>query len=435
MEPERCTRMIGAMAAVLAAGGIAFDDPAFYFASFSLVLFIAALAVRFRLRMHHIVSSANLERSANKKAVAQGSTVVILTTFTCSPVRGTAASIRELLPPGAGDDSAAHIMPVAPDGTATLLYHITPLVPGKLSVGGIVLTVTDPFFTADLMLLSPPFSGPEIDVHPQATYERLRPRTETGTRERNRPSIERGTNIRTFREYLPGDDIRSVDWKMTAKYQRMFIREYTSVENLPPLVVLDIPSADMPVTDEELATLVNGANRATATATHAHGSVSLLIISGINVITILIGEKNPQRCTAAILDAAHPQARLHHAYRWKNRTALRMLARTCKRAVPREEGAVRHFHARVASVCGRSLASPTVPVFAIQFGSLLRSLQLHEIFIYSLFAGDLSHLKEIAFQAQEKQIRIVPRTVARGDAPAGMRSARLEGAGPVEVIA
>jgi len=432
MEPQRPTTAIGVMAALLMAGAVVLDDPAAALAAFSLVLFLAALAIRFRQRVARIAASVKVERVTNRKIIPQGGTSVILTTFASRPEPGTAVSVREILPPGSSAVSSGHVMPVSPDGSATLLYNLTALVPGRLGMPGIVLTVADPFFSADLAMESAPFRGPELDVHPHATYERSRKRNEDATRERNKPSVSRGYHLRSVREYLPGDDIRTVDWKMTAKYQRMFIREFTSVESVPPLVVLDIPGEESGVSDEALAVLVNGANQETAAAIRRFGSVSLLVISGINVLSILLEERNAPRCTGAILDAAHPQVRLHHAYRWKNRAALHATVRTCRRAVSREEGSVRHFHARIASVCRRSLAGPYVPVFAIQVASLLRSVHLTEIYLYSLFEGDDSHVKELAAQAQEQQIRVIPRTVAAKDA---MTPRELPGADPVQVIA
>ena len=434
MEPERPTRAIGVMAALLAAAAVVLDNPAIYLAAFSLVLFLSALAVRFQRKMRRIAASVTIERVANRKVIQQGGTAVILTTFTSSPEPGTAVSVREILPSGSSAGSPGQVMPVSPDGSATLLYNLTALVPGKIAVGGIVLAVADPFFSGERVMASLRYCGPELDVQPHAAFEHLRKRNEDATREKNKPSIARGYHVRSVREYLPGDDIRTVDWKMTAKYQRMFIREYTSVENVPPLVVLDVPAEESEVRDETLAALINGVNQETAAAIRRYGSVSLLVISGINVLAILLEERNPQRCTGAILDAAHPQVRLHHAYRWKNRASLHAVVRSCRRAVAREEDAPRHFLARIASICRRSLAGPYVPVFSIQIASLLRSVHLTEIYLYSLFEGDDSHIRELASQVQELQIRLIPRTVAERDA-ASHRLRELTGAEPVQVIA
>jgi len=423
------------MAGLLMAAAIVLDDPAVCLAAVSLALFLAALAIRFRLRMARIAASVKLERAANRKIIPQGGTAVILTTFASTPEPGTAVSIREILPAGTSAGASAHVMPVSPDGSATLLYNLTALVSGTMAIQGIVLTVADPFFSGDLVMASAPFSGPAIDVYPHAAYERSRKRNDAATREKDKPAVARGYHVRSIREYLPGDDIRTVDWKMTAKYQRMFIREYTSVENIPPLVVLDIPAEEADVPDEALAALVNNANQETAAAIRRFGSVSLLVISGINVLSVLLEERNALRCTGAILDAAHPQVRLRHAYRWKNRAALHAVVRTCRRAVSREEGEVRHFHARIASVCRRSLAGPSVPVFAIQVASLLRSVNLSEIYLYSNFAGDDSHLRELASQARELQIRVIPRTVPAEAALPGTAPRELPGADPVQVIA
>ncbi len=37
----------------------------------------------------------------------------------------------------------------------------------------------------------------------------------------------KGIEFAEIREYVPGDDIRSIDWKVTARYSRPFVREYT----------------------------------------------------------------------------------------------------------------------------------------------------------------------------------------------------------------
>ena len=282
---------------------------------------------------------------------------------------------------------------------------------------------------------SDPFRGPETDVHPRAAYERSRPRIEFGEEEKDAPSVYRGSGIRSIREYLSGDDLRSIDWKMTAKYDRMFIREYTAAENLPPLIVLDLPDRSFPVPDELLARLVNSVTGETLTAIRNHGSVSLLVISGINVIDTILEETDLQRCSTLLRTSAHPHFRLHHAYRWKDRAGMRGFIRKNGVEAPwPKKDETGQFFDRIARIYRKSLASPSTPVFSTQVRRLLHSVQLEEIILYSLFEGDLSHIREIALQAQMKQIRLKPKTVAGPDAAHIVSVNKAFGTETVEVL-
>jgi len=49
----------------------------------------------------------------------------------------------------------------------------------------------------------------------------------------------RGLNFEEIRNYLPGDDIRSIDWKVTARLGAPHIRVYTEERDRPALVIVD----------------------------------------------------------------------------------------------------------------------------------------------------------------------------------------------------
>ena len=48
----------------------------------------------------------------------------------------------------------------------------------------------------------------------------------------------RGLNFEEMRDYLPGDDIRSIDWKATARHEEMISREYVVERNQNVLFLL-----------------------------------------------------------------------------------------------------------------------------------------------------------------------------------------------------
>lgn len=49
----------------------------------------------------------------------------------------------------------------------------------------------------------------------------------------------RGLNFEELRGYLPGDDIRAIDWKVTARTGKPYLRVYTEERDRPALIVVD----------------------------------------------------------------------------------------------------------------------------------------------------------------------------------------------------
>ena len=49
----------------------------------------------------------------------------------------------------------------------------------------------------------------------------------------------RGLNFEEIRAYLPGDDIRTIDWKVTARTRKAHVRVYTEERDRPAILVVD----------------------------------------------------------------------------------------------------------------------------------------------------------------------------------------------------
>ena len=61
----------------------------------------------------------------------------------------------------------------------------------------------------------------------------------------NYHSIFKGTGIEfsEIREYKPGDDVRAIDWKVTARFNRPFIKEFIEERDLNVYFVLDVSAS------------------------------------------------------------------------------------------------------------------------------------------------------------------------------------------------
>ena len=61
-----------------------------------------------------------------------------------------------------------------------------------------------------------------------------------------------GMEFNEVREYLPGDDIRSIDWNVTAKYQKPYLKIFEEERELNVLLAIDISG---PVTMVQITNL------------------------------------------------------------------------------------------------------------------------------------------------------------------------------------
>ncbi len=50
----------------------------------------------------------------------------------------------------------------------------------------------------------------------------------------------RGMEFTEVREYSPGDDIRTIDWNVTARYQKPFVKQYVEERELTVLFLVDV---------------------------------------------------------------------------------------------------------------------------------------------------------------------------------------------------
>src|SRR5271170_5079819 len=49
----------------------------------------------------------------------------------------------------------------------------------------------------------------------------------------------RGLDFEELRAYVPGDDVRSIDWQVTARMPKPYVRVYTEERDRPTLLIVD----------------------------------------------------------------------------------------------------------------------------------------------------------------------------------------------------
>ena len=142
-----------------------------------------------------------------------------------------------------GETAADLILDLAPHEERAITYPLTAVHRGLFRLGAVRVTTSDALALHDFEetlptsdeLLVYPRVVPLPDLWPRSPADRSTPR-----RTRRRPG---GIDPRATREYVPGDDLRHIHWKVSARRSRMMIVEREQSEGLRATVLLDLNQA------------------------------------------------------------------------------------------------------------------------------------------------------------------------------------------------
>ena len=132
-----------------------------------------------------------------------------------------------------------------------------------------------------------------------------------------------GFGVRSIRDYLLGDDLRRVDWKLSAKHDRLLIREYSAVISFSPLIIVDLPLRDTPYSRIDFERMVAAVAGIVEKTVRASDKVSVLLVSGPNILHLIEKEKDLDRCLSELREWLHPAEQNEFFYRFSDRSELR----------------------------------------------------------------------------------------------------------------
>lgn len=408
MRPTRCTSALAAASCALIGTALFLDGPAYLLAGASLALIPAAAAFVFQKKTKDILASVTVERTPSTRAARQGTEFTIETSVAGKVPPGTRALVRDLIPAEAVRTGDIPEIALAAQGPVKAAYTLVPLLHGTLSVRGIRIELSDRFFRAVTDMTAPAYAGPEIEVLPVPCFELPGAHPSSGGRlERDRFNIFKGATIRSFRPYVQGDDLRFIDWKLSAKSGKFILREYTGQEKMPGLIVLDLPDRSEKYDADAFSRLVNRVTGEAGQAIHTGGEVSILLVSGINLVGMLLNERQLSACVTWIQKEAYPRDRLYHAYRLGTASDIRTARRSIRRRLEpaRDQPGMGEFLEKYDAVLSRDLAHREKYVFDVQISRLLQKAgPFDEVRVYSLLSGDTSHIRHILYAARNEHI-------------------------------
>ena len=302
------------------------DDMTLLLAGGALLCGLTGQYLLFDHRFRTIVTSLEVQRTPERSQVRKGTTLRVSTNVTITVPPPMSVVITEQLPPHVvvqeGNTEIVLGADSAPQ-SGQFRYRITPVVHGNVKFPGLALSVRNAFFEDSIDLSSDTFSGPELVIQPVGFFEPASRRSSAESREVEKLKVVSGFGIRALREYYAGDDFRRIDWKVSAKHNKLFVREYTGMVTMPPLLIIDLPWRGAPYPEKDLNHMVSAVTGMAEHSIRSFQYVSILIISGPNILHFTPQEKDLQQGIAVLREWMHPVERPMHQYRTPDRADIR----------------------------------------------------------------------------------------------------------------
>ncbi|PKL59817.1 MAG: hypothetical protein CVV33_05890 [Methanomicrobiales archaeon HGW-Methanomicrobiales-4] len=408
MRVKRCTRVLIAAFLILFFSSYILDQPGILAVSLFLWMFLAFRFFLFFSRLTDTAASVQIIRTIEKHITQQGGTSQIRIRISLLIHEGITGAYNEMIPSGVTIGTGVTMTPDMTSGRneQILNYQIIPLTHGNILLPGGYLTVRDWFFEKRLNFSGTLFSGPVLRVQPSPLFVI---KTNTDFFGRNETDINRvlhGQSIRTYRKYELTDDFRLIDWKLTAKHNTLYVREYTSLEYFPPFIIIDLPDEEGEYNQNDFSELVQGVTTVIEKTLKGGSGISLLIISGPNIIRSIFNEFDLPHCMTVIRECFHPHIRLHHLYRVRSRIDIRKELKKLQAAGNEDlDDDTSRYFSLLNEIYHHHLMDGGMSSFSSQLSRIFLCVRLYDISFFSLCDGDVSHIKEISRQARIHKIR------------------------------
>lgn len=155
--------------------------------------------------------------------------------------RPLAVSVTDDLPDQARAADLPATVELGPRGRATVTYHVRPLLRGSYALGAHHVRYPSPLGLWLRQLRLPAEDAVRVypDVKAVRTYELL-------ARQNREAALMRAVRLRggesefeRLRDYIKDDEFRTIDWKATARRQRLIAREYQQERNQSIVCLVD----------------------------------------------------------------------------------------------------------------------------------------------------------------------------------------------------
>jgi uncharacterized protein (DUF58 family) len=134
------------------------------------------------------------------------------------------------------------LSPIAPGESARAAYRLPTDQRGRFELGPLRASVSDPFGLASMTRRV--LGTEEVIVFPRVHEIMSLPETGGDELDRDQPRahgrLDPGGEFLNLRDYEPGDDLRRVHWRSTARRDRLMVRQNEARRRTPVMVMLDV---------------------------------------------------------------------------------------------------------------------------------------------------------------------------------------------------
>jgi uncharacterized protein (DUF58 family) len=433
VRPEPATRALAVVGGAAVALAIFLDEPVLLVMPYLIAAFLGIHAFGFFFDIRTLAHSVEIERRLEHQILRQGGMSGVSLRIRYGVPSGISIRFLDLIPAGTRIVRGAREATVdnRSGKETSIAYDLQVFSRGELSFTGLQMEVRNRYFADTLHLGRGSFRAPPLHVQPAVAFAGEMSRSEYGSHEISQTRAIQGQGIRSFRPFQTGDDRRAIDWKLSAKHGTLILREYMGKIGGSPVFFLDLP----PETGSDPALWDNLASSLTThieTALHAFSRTDVLVLSGGHIIRTLSLHQDP-RPWYRLLAALPPGEGYLPLFRHPFPLVLSSLHRTAEKAA-QTGGADHAFFSRLKTVTGgfRAVATPTN--LERQLGAAFTGNRGREVYIFSLFRGDQSHIRATVHRAQEGKMPVHLRLPARGATPQLRHRLLQEGAASVEVL-
>lgn len=421
---RRCTQGLCLISFLLLSCALILDDMALVLAGGAIVAGILGQYFIFDNQARDIARSINVRRSLNRNAVRKGTAVQVSATITIRVPTRMHASISDLLPSQTNLIGGVTTVSAESDPsiqTHSFRYRIVPMVHGMQPFTGISVHIWNLFFEETIRFTRASDREPVLSVLSSGMFAPPSPDYHNGARESRKVSIWSGADVHSLRDYVIGDDLRHVDWKISAKYDKLVIRKYSGLKSYPPLIIVDLPWTDTPFPENSFGRMVTEVTGLVSHSIQNFQQVSVLFISGPNVIHLIREERNLSRCMAELREWMRPSERPVHFYHMPDRSDLRLQVRIIENALQNStDPKIREFYETLQTRYFSILQYHRNPAFSGQVMRAISRLLVTEAYLFSIGCGDTSHIRHVTRPLQYQSIKVHIRmmSVSRPGKPA-----------------
>jgi uncharacterized protein (DUF58 family) len=439
MVPTHLSKGIIIVGIILAWFALFFNSAIAMISAIATLLVILLRLYSFQNNTKQVIEGIVCHREVQANFIRVGSSVEVRLSIGISVPGCFRVVLREKVSPGMVIQKGDLEFSVTGEKTEQfeLIYIAAPMVHGILSFPGLAIWITDSFFSDEIPLQNDHFNGPFLKVFPSGNYELSLESYEYGEQEIERIRARSGIELSGFRQYVPGDDMKHIDWKMTAKYGKPVVRQYTGIGGTNPLIILDLPEQVENAMPVHFQTMVRAVSGAIEESWKKYRKSSFVLISGPNIIESSRPGGGVEQSLAILNASAYPLKRARTYYRFQTKGALRAInGEILKvRCVANNNLDAQEYLENIGSIISSFQQDPQgVPAFHREIAQLHKMWPHDTVIIFSLCSGDISHIGYIIEQVHYDNGTVQLHVPSNSVTPGFMRICLHDGVDMVRVF-